>query len=173
MWSAAERVPKWNSGLRTAQSNHSHVTKDLIQTITSTQSSSRTYRSISSRYQRLWHPIWCPKMTPGYGDSPGAIHSPYLISQPFVHPDRPWQTYDINWKKCFFQTESTVIPAPLWNSCAGSLAKRGLAKLTMKRTNSTGIKIYLLINVLYFFSMCLKRLLPLLLLQKPLSLMTA
>lgn len=102
IWSPIEGIPKWNSGLRTSQSDHSHVTKDLIQTITSTRNSSRTYRSTSARHQTPRHPIWCPKMTPGYGDSPGAIHSPYLISQPLVHPDRPWQTYEINWKKCFF-----------------------------------------------------------------------
>lgn len=45
--------------------------------------------------------------------------------------------------------------------------------LIPKPLNATGISMHLLVKVLYLFSMCLKRLLHLLLLQEPLSLTTA
>lgn len=78
-WSVIEAYPNENLGLRTAQSNHPHVSKDLIQDIASTQNSSRTYMSISARHQ-LRYPSWClTKDTRSWWQS--WIHSSFWMNE--------------------------------------------------------------------------------------------
>lgn len=93
------------------------------------------------------------------------------LNKPTLHAPQQMGTDDVKWKKHSFQVQSTVIPASLWNNCIGKLAKEGLAIYLISKEQIPWAFKYILINILYLFSVCLKRFLPLLLLQEPLSLM--